>query len=45
MARTIQSEQQKRGRQIPQDNRKAAQAGKGLPGGKKPMKRGSRRGG
>lgn len=39
MSRTIQSEQQKRGRQIAQDKHKTAQAGKGLPGGKKPMKR------
>ena len=39
MGRQIQSEQQKRGKQIAQDNRKRAQAGKGLPGGKKPMKR------
>jgi len=43
MSRTIQSEQQKRGKQIAQDNRKQAQAGKGLPGGKKPMKTGNRR--
>lgn len=39
MSRTIQSEQQKRGNQIAQDKRKTAQMGKGLPGGKKPMKR------
>jgi len=43
MSRTIQSEQQQRGKQIAQDNRKQAQAGKGLPGGKKPMKRGNPR--
>ena len=43
MSRTIQSEQQQRGKQIAQDKRKQAQSGKGLPGGKKPMKRGNTR--
>lgn len=41
MSRTIQSTEQMRGRQIPQNERKAAQAGKSLPGGsmKKSKKR------
>lgn len=43
MSRTIQSEQQKRGRQIPQKDHKMSQAGKGLPGGKSKVKRGNPR--
>lgn len=35
MSRTIQSTQQQRGKQIPQDGRKAAQSGSSLPGGRK----------
>lgn len=42
MSRTIQSTQQQRGSQIPQDARKGAQSGSSLPGGsKKSMKKGN----
>ncbi len=47
MARTIQSTQQQRGKQIPQTDRKKAQAGKSLPSGtankKRKMKKGNPR--
>lgn len=43
MARTIQSTQQMRGRQIKQTNRKGAQSGKSLPKGKSKMMMGEMR--
>jgi hypothetical protein len=43
MSRTIQSTQQLRGSQIPQDARKKAQSGSALPGGSKKIMKNSKK--